>query len=120
MRWMIYMIVSLPFFVLSVFAAPPEGSDPNSPMAEWYHSLQTPDGGSCCSVADCRPVNARQTADGWEIFIDPIMAGNTIISPGIWEPVPPDRVLRRENADGRPIACRFGGRTLCFVPPAGT
>ncbi len=91
-------------------AAPPAGSDPNSPMAAWYRSLKTPNGGSCCSEADCRPVDARQTASGWEI-------SNGL---GKWDPVPPDRVLRRDNEDGRPIVCIFGGRILCFVPPSMT
>ena len=98
--------------------APPEGADLNSPLAQWYRSLQTPQGMSCCDMADCRPVRARQVADDagghWEIFV------GEEGQPKIWEAVPPDRVLRHNNEDGRPIACRFGGRILCFVPPSMT
>jgi hypothetical protein len=91
-------------------AAPPDGADPNGPMADWYRSLQAPDtGGSCCSLADCRPVEARQAGVHWEIWTE---TG--------WQAVPLQRVLRRENLDGRPIACRRLGEILCFVPPADT
>jgi hypothetical protein len=90
--------------------APPDGADPNSPLGTWYRSLQSPEGNSCCSIADCRPIDARLIGDRWEILV-PEMG---------WQVVPPDRVLNRENPDGRPIACRSFGHVLCFVPPAGT
>jgi hypothetical protein len=94
----------------AVHAAPPDGADPNGPMADWYRSLHAPDTGtSCCSLADCRPVEARQTADQWEIRTE-----------GGWQSVPSGRVLRRENSDARPIVCRRLGEIFCFVPPAGT
>jgi hypothetical protein len=90
-------------------AAPPAGADPDGPMGQWYHSLKAPDtGGSCCSVADCRPVEARQVEGHWEVLTE---AG--------WEPVLPERVLHRENLDGRPIACQILDQIRCFVPPAG-
>jgi hypothetical protein len=89
--------------------APPDGADPNSPLGVWYRSLQAPDGKSCCSIADCRPIDARLVGEHWEIRTE---MG--------WQEVPPDRVLRWENPDGRPIACRSLGLVLCFVPPAGT
>jgi hypothetical protein len=93
-----------------VLAAPPDGADPNSPLGAWYRSLQAPDGKSCCSIADCRPTDARLVGEHWEILV-----------PGAgWEVVPNDRVLMRDNPDGRPIACRSLGRVLCFIPPAGT
>jgi len=94
----------------AVLAAAPDGADPNSPLATWYRSLQTQDGKSCCSIADCRPMDARLVGDHWEILV-----------PGTgWEVVPNDRVLNRDNPDGRPIACRSLGQVLCFIPPAGT
>ena len=84
-----------------------EGDDA---LAEWYRSLRTPEGGSCCDVRDCAPADARVVGGSWEV-IDRRSA---------WLPVPPDRVLRRENRDGRPIACIVGGTVVCFVPPPGT
>jgi hypothetical protein len=102
-------------FLLSVlagaaFGQPPAGADPNSPLGLWYRSLTAPySGGSCCSVADCRPVEARLVGEGWEIRVR-----------GIWIEVPPSVVLKRDNPDGRPIACIFAGDILCFVPPPAT
>jgi hypothetical protein len=93
----------------AAWAAPPGGVDPDGPLARWYRSLKAPDiGGSCCSIADCRPVEARQVDDHWEVLTD---EG--------WEPVLPERVLRQENLDGRPIACKILGEIRCFVPPPG-
>jgi hypothetical protein len=78
-------------------------------MGEWYRSLRSPEtGDSCCSIADCRPIEARQVNDGWQIKV-----GDT------WLPVRPEIVLKRDNPDGRPIACMAGGIVFCFVPPAG-
>jgi hypothetical protein len=43
-------------FAASAGAAPPNGVDPDSPLAQWYRSPHTPDTGlSCCSVADLPP-----------------------------------------------------------------
>ena len=100
-------------FLVLVSAAlgqPPPGADPNSPLGLWFRSLTAPYSGiSCCSVADCRPVEARLVGEGWEIHVD-----------GTWIEVPADVVLKRDNPDGRPIACVFAGSILCFVPPPAT
>ena len=102
-------------FLSSVLAGvalgqPPPGADPNSPLGLWYRSLTTPySGGSCCSVADCRPVEARLVSEGWEIHVD-----------GVWIKVSPHMVLKRDNPDGRPIACLHAGIVICFVPPPAT
>ncbi|HEX5318043.1 MAG TPA: hypothetical protein VFW46_02740 [Stellaceae bacterium] len=99
------MLITIP-----AVAAPPSGADPDSPMAQWYHSLKAPDiGGSCCSIADCRPVEARQVGDHWEVLTE---EG--------WLRVLPQRILHQKNLDGRPIACEVLGEIRCFVPPAGT
>lgn len=96
-------------------AAPPEAVDLNSPLAQWYRSLHAPNSDElCCSIADCRPVQARRTMDHWEILIG-----------DFWVNVPADRILRRHNMDGRPIACmsvidddpRGNEWIQCFVPP---
>ena len=44
-------------------AAPPENPDPA--LEPWLKSLSTPDGTTCCSMADCRQTTARLTADGY-------------------------------------------------------
>jgi hypothetical protein len=98
----------LPVLAGVALGGPPSGADPNSPLGLWYRSLTTPlSGASCCSVADCRPVDARLIGEGWEIHVN-----------GVWIPVSPYVVLKRNNPDGRPIACLRPGIILCFVPPA--
>ena len=79
------------------------------PDHEWLRSLQAPDGSSCCNERDCAPSDARIEAGAWWV---PASAG--------WEKVPPERVLRTPNRDGRPVLCRLpSGVIVCFVPPAG-
>lgn len=98
-------------------AAPPTGVDLNSPLAQWYKSLNVPNtDGSCCSIADCRPVEARRIEDHWEVLVK-----------DEWFTVPEDRIIRRQhNMDGRPIACLgvteygFYPSVRCFVPPPET
>jgi hypothetical protein len=91
-------------------AQPPSNADPLSPLGRWYRSLMIPNtGSSCCSAADCRPVEARLAGDRWEVHGD-----------HGWLAVPPDAILRRDNPDGRPIACLHSGIIFCFVPPPAT
>lgn len=84
---------------------PPENADPA--LAPWYRSLKQPGSGiGCCSIADCRPVDARTGPHGWQILVD-----------GLWRDVPPGVILQgKENPTGRPVACIFYGDILCFVP----
>lgn len=91
-------------------AAPPDNAD--SALAPWFQGLRQPGTGiSCCSMADCRPIDYRMNDTGYEAFID-----------NKWLAVPPDRVLQHtENPTGRAIACYMPGRgILCFVRPAET
>lgn len=91
----------------------PWAHDGGDPLAVWYRSLRIPGtGGSCCSEQDCKPVEARLNGDHWEVAI-----GEGPLP--VWEEVPSAAVLRQPNLEGRPVACRFGGKILCFVPPAG-
>lgn len=84
-------------------AAPPEGAD--QALAPWFNSLQTNNGSSCCSIADCRTYDYRGAVDHYQILYD-----------GEWLDVPPGAVLARyDNPTGRAVACVFGGRVLCFI-----
>lgn len=89
-------------------SAPPEGADPA--LAPWFQSLTQPGTGiSCCSIADCRPVDYKQTdhGSGWAIVVD-----------GQWTDVPPEHVIKgKANPTGRPVACVLHGNILCFVEP---
>ena len=89
-----------------------EGEDP---LAQWYRSLSTADGQSCCEMRDCAPADARLTDHGWEVLVVPWE-----VAPR-WVRVPEEAVLHRFNPDGRPILCRTpNGFIRCFVPPAGS
>jgi hypothetical protein len=86
-------------------AAPPPDADPA--QAPWFNSLRQPGSGiSCCSIADCRPVDYRTVGDHYEAFIE-----------GEWRPVPPEKVLTRaDNPTGRAVVCwtKISG-IMCFV-----
>ncbi len=92
-------------------AAPPENADPA--LHGWFESLKQPGSGvSCCSIADCRPVEYRLAIDGYEAYLD-----------AKWVHVPADKVLRgTSNPMARGIVCRspISGTILCFVPASET
>lgn len=112
--WAIFLLLLLAI----AHAAPPEGADPESPLGRWYRSLHVPHSTAlCCSISDCRPVEARAQNGHWQI-----RRGQQ------WIDVPEDRIVRRDNPDGRPIACigqyddapGGNGPIRCFVPPPET
>jgi len=78
----------------------------DDPLSEWYRSLVSEGGASCCSEEDCRPVDAKHIGNEWLVFGE-----------GGWELVPAASILHRENLDGRPILCRVWKKIQCFVPP---
>ena len=87
-------------------AQPPPNADPA--LHGWFESLKQPGtGASCCSIADCRPVDYRMGVAGYEAFLD-----------ARWVKVPDERVLRgMSNPTERGVLCRAPtGAILCFVP----
>lgn len=103
----------------TALAAPPAGSDPSSPTAQWYRSLKSPyTGGSCCSEADCRPVVSRMAGDHYEAFIDRRTFGDE--APDDWLPVPDKRALHTSNPAGEAVACWYMREILCFVSGSAT
>ena len=86
--------------------APPENAD--SALAPWFQSLETPQGSSCCSIADCRNYPYRTAGDHYVIEYQ-----------GRELDVPSDAVLERyDNPTGRAVACVYNGTVLCFVRAA--
>jgi hypothetical protein len=88
---------------------PPGGVDPL--LAPWFEDLRQPGTGhSCCSIADCRTVDARVVQDHYEAFID-----------DRWMVVPPDKILRRyDNPTGRAVVCWTPALgIMCFVQGPG-
>jgi hypothetical protein len=104
-RWSFMLPIVLLMIATPGQAAPPPDADPA--MAPWFNSLRQPGSGiSCCSIADCRPVDYRTVDNHYEAFIE-----------GEWRAVPPDKVLTRaDNPTGRAVVCwtKLSG-IMCFV-----
>jgi hypothetical protein len=106
-----FLLAVLILAVPIAWAAPPENADPA--LSPWFQSLHDSDGHSCCSLADCRPVDARQVGDGYEVLI----GKEHELEPPQWIAVPPDKVLSRiPNPVGRAVVCWSPYRgVMCFV-----
>ena len=91
-------------------AAPPPGADPA--LSPWFEDLRQPGTGrSCCSIADCRPVDVRIVEDHYEAYVH-----------NRWMSVPPDKIVHRsDNPTGRAVICwtpTLG--IMCFVEGPAT
>ena len=100
---------------------PPVGSEDyqvTAPYNDWFRLLRNAEGTLCCTLSDCRPVDARISADGhWEFLADPKHFPG---ADGRWIRVPDDRVVRKPNPVGQPIACYVDGLPpFCFLPAQG-
>lgn len=110
----ILLMLLLGLFVGSADAHPPANADPA--LAPWYQGLRAENGGSCCSQADCRPVDYRIAGDHYEALIGKQFE----IDPPRWVEVPPSHILKHtDNPVGRAVACwlPYTG-ILCFVLPS--
>lgn len=88
-----------------------------APHREWTEDLKDNDGRGCCSMADCRPVDARLWNGSWQVRFRREQYGGAMAgAPTDWTNVPPEALLIQENPTGVPIACFSGGKILCFVP----
>lgn len=108
--------VTLALLSLPATAAPPPGTDPDSETSQWYRNLKSPQGSSCCSVADCRHLPIRIVKDGYEVRVPD---GEVAFK---WIPVPPDKILHNiENPTGEAVVCYspYMG-IMCFIEGAGT
>lgn len=105
-RWIVATLIALACMVdVPAWPAPPENADPS--LAPWYQGLQQPDTGvSCCSIADCRPVEDRVGPNGYEVLLE-----------DEWRPVPPEKILQGKfNPTGRAVVCSSPALgILCFV-----
>jgi hypothetical protein len=104
----------------SALAAPPAGSDPDSPVAHWYQSLISEGNIPCCSIADCRNVPSRWARDHFEAFIGASVFGNGVDAPDAWVRVPDKAVVHKRNPTGDAVACWHLDEILCFVQGPGT
>ena len=107
----------------AVHAAPPPGSDPNSPLSLWVRGLHRESSGQlCCALSDCRPTRIRYTRDGIEAWIGKDQYGAN--APDEWRPVPPyildDTVANGPAPDMRAAwVCYFGEKVICAVVGEG-
>jgi len=100
-----YVVAMASVFPAMALAAPTDNPDPA--LAPWYNNLRAPwTNALCCSIADCRPVEARTAGDDYEVFVG-----------GEWRRVPPDRILQRsDNPTGHAVVCWTpAAGILCFV-----
>jgi hypothetical protein len=105
-------------------------ADGDPSRAEWFETLKTPSGESCCNLSDCSQITAewRGDTDGWWVLVL-----------GAWRPVPADKVLTSPRSiDGAAYLCMGSGSRgddpaelesasrgvpsllgaiYCFVPP---
>lgn len=98
------------FLLHSAYGAPPENADPA--LAPWFQSLHQPNGASCCSEADCRPVDARMEGDHYQAFVR-----------NRWLDIPNQKVIpSKSNPTGRAVLCMQPENEVifCFVRPAET
>src|SRR5258708_29474038 len=99
------LLLILLFLATGAGAAPPENAD--RALSPWFQSLAVPGTGiSCCSIADCRPVDYRTVDDHYEALIE-----------DKWVVIPPRKVLdRTDNPVGRAVVCWTPERgVMCFV-----
>ena len=82
---------------------------------DWYRTLKTKSGWSCCSGdeghGDCRPVLAHQRQDGeWEAYFS-----------GAWQEIPRDAILRDElnRVPLHAHICERAGFVYCFLKGGG-
>lgn len=115
------------FWATPCWSKPPQGVILDPAMSQWFETLQQPRTRfPCCSIADCRAVQYRQSVDG----------GYTVLYQGRWYRVPQGVILRgQSNPLGQAVACFetvIGWGTMpgisdddredrreirCFVPP---
>ena len=111
--------MKLPIMLVLSFAAlasPPAGVNEASPLSDWFNSLRQNDypRASCCSVADCRPIQSRTRDGHWEVYYK-----------GAWYVVPDSVIIRGiKNPTGEAVACISPNLTptqvLCFIKPPET
>lgn len=101
------LMLAVVLFPGTAGARPPENADPA--LSPWFQGLRQPrTGTSCCSIADCRATDFRQTGDSYDVLIDEKFG----ISPPRWLSVPPERIL---SDTGNPT----GSAVVCYTPALG-
>jgi hypothetical protein len=130
-------VLAAPIFGVNASAAPPAGTDPNSPTSKWVKTLKTSDGHDCCGIADCRPtkiVPSETGETGLKAWIGREQFGDG--APDDWVDVPAKALnpTQDENPTGTSWVCyhsyaeyglksiisKWHGDILCATPGSGT
>jgi len=97
--------------VITAMVVHASAHDGEDPLAVWYRSLKTDIGGSCCTAADCGPVD--------DYAPSAVPGGYLAKFRGRWLEVPPSKVLpRSDNPTGKAVLCGRELQILCFVLPS--
>jgi hypothetical protein len=110
-----FLFAGLLFGVAPCLAAPPPGTDLDSPTHTWFERQHSITGGWCCNLADghiLADTDWRIVADHYDVWID-----------GAWHPVPAN-AMRDPNGGPNPTGHAVAwwvktGREiviLCFAP----
>ena len=98
-------------------AAPPEGTDPTSPIAQWFGTLRNPGGQLCCGLdIDCRQAEKGEIIDrNGELYI--FLNGQV-------QKIDQDKIVSRpDNPLGATYVCRSRHNTIstlyCVIPFGG-
>ena len=114
------MLLCLMQLAGSARAAPPvPGSDDAvtlAPLGDWVAHQYARSGQFCCTAADGRPAEVRQTfAGSWEVLY---AREHWEDGTDAWLPVPPAAILRQPSPLAVPIAWISHGRVWCVALPA--
>jgi hypothetical protein len=97
----------------SALAAPPEGANPA--FKQYFESLKTKDGYSCCSIADCRTVRFEMRDGTPWVFIDRKTFGSNSGAPDDWVRVPAEAYGAHNQTDDGIQPERPGEAVVCWL-----
>lgn len=120
MKVFVSSLCAYALFIAPSLARPPANEQIDPATSNWYQSLRQPKtGGGCCTFADCRPTELRQSptdSSKWEAFISKELFGPD--APDAWMTIPDDKIIQhKDNPTGRVVICWFNQQIYCAVLP---
>ena len=119
---MIRTITAILLLATTAHAEAPSGTNPNSPVSQWYQSLTSPKTHiSCCSSADCRVTRVQRDTQGrvWA-YISREQYGTA--APDDWVEIPPGVTSSQDDRPASvhgPVVCWRFGTLMCADLEAG-
>lgn len=135
-RWdasniLVALFVAIALFLAAIGAFSQRAHGQEIDRGEWFRSLRTDTGASCCGISDCGKVEAKWADGQWWAKVPRWDRTE-------WERIPPGKVLDKESIDEHAYLCnspggaggtQYGGsgtfyesapwegQIYCFVPP---